>query len=207
MLKTYQLHEAEREALGIPPLPLTASQTAQLCELLKQPPPDVAPDLLLRLLQDRVPPGVDGAAYVKAAFLTAIAKGETTSSLISPLEAVAILGTMLGGYNVESLVSLLQSSQPDLAAAAATSLSRTLLVYDAFHNVQELAQSNVYAQRVLEFWAEATWFTERPPLAEAISVTIFKVPGETNTDDLSPAPHATSRPGTIWTTLSMGGRG
>jgi len=194
MLKTYQLHEAEREALGIPPLPLTASQTAQLCELLKQPPPDVAPDLLLRLLQDRVPPGVDGAAYVKAAFLTAIAKEETTSSLISPLEAVAILGTMLGGYNVESLVSLLQSSQPDLAAAAATSLSRTLLVYDAFHNVQELAQSNVYAQRVLEFWAEATWFTERPPLAEAISVTIFKVPGETNTDDLSPAPHATSRP-------------
>lgn len=192
MLESYRHHVAERAALGIPPLPLSAEQTAELCELLKHPPAGEE-DFLLGLLRDRVPPGVDQAAYVKAGFLGAIAKGDITSPLVSPTAAIELLGTMMGGYNVQALIDLLQVEA--LAATAAIALSKTLLVYDAFHDVQELAErSNTAAQQVLEAWANAEWFTSRAPLPEAITVTIFKVPGETNTDDLSPATHATTRP-------------
>ncbi|MDX2215747.1 MAG: bifunctional aconitate hydratase 2/2-methylisocitrate dehydratase [Oculatellaceae cyanobacterium bins.114] len=194
MLDAYRNHVAERAALGIPPLPLTAEQMSDLCDMLKNPPADEA-ETLLMLLRDRVPPGVDQAAYVKAGFLTAIAKGEATSPLVSPHDAVELLGTMMGGYNVQSLIDLLHSSDAEIAGHAADSLSKILLVYDAFHDVQELAESgNSYAQQVMQAWADAAWFTTRPELPEAITVTVFKVPGETNTDDLSPAPHATTRP-------------
>ncbi|GAB4380702.1 MAG: bifunctional aconitate hydratase 2/2-methylisocitrate dehydratase [Elainellaceae cyanobacterium] len=194
MLESYRKHVEERAALAIPPLPLSAEQTSDLCELLKNPPAGEE-EALLAMLRDRVPPGVDQAAYVKAGFLTAVAKGEVSSPLISPQYAVELLGTMMGGYNVQSLVDLLQSSKSELAATAATALSKTLLVYDAFHDVLELSQSgNAYAQQVIEAWTEAKWFTDRPKLPESITVTVFKVPGETNTDDLSPAPHATTRP-------------
>lgn len=193
MLESYRQHVAERAALGIPPLPLTPQQTSELCELLKQPPAGEE-EVLLELLRDRVPPGVDQAAYVKAGFLTAIAKGEATSPLITPVEAVKLLGTMMGGYNVQSLIELLQVDNAELATAAQAALSKTLLVFDAFHDIQELAATNSYAKQVLESWANAEWFTSRPTLPEAIQVTVFKVPGETNTDDLSPATHAATRP-------------
>lgn len=194
MLESYRQHVAERATLGIPALPLTAQQMSELGELLKNPPAGEA-DFLLHLLRDRVPPGVDEAAYVKAGFLTAIAKGEITSPLVSPKDAVELLGTMMGGYNVHALIDMLQSSDAELAATATTALSKTLLVYDAYHDIKDLAdQGNSYAQQVLQSWAEAEWFTSRPQLPEAITVTVFKVPGETNTDDLSPAPHATTRP-------------
>ena len=194
MLETYRQHVADRAQLGIPPLPLTAEQTTELCELLKSPPAGEEA-ALMELLRDRIPPGVDQAAYVKAGFLTAIAKGEITSPLITPVEAVELLGTMMGGYNVQSLVDLLQSPDAELASSAAIALSKTLLVYDAFNDVQELASAeNPYAKQVMDSWAAADWFTSRPSLPEEITVTVFKVPGETNTDDLSPAPHATTRP-------------
>ncbi|WAL62701.1 bifunctional aconitate hydratase 2/2-methylisocitrate dehydratase [Thermocoleostomius sinensis] len=194
MLESYRNHVAERSSLHIPPLPLSAEQTSALCELLKDPPVGEE-EALLSLLRDRIPPGVDQAAYVKAGFLTALAKGEATSPLVSPKQAVELLGTMMGGYNVQSLVDLLQSDDADLATAAVAALSKTLLVYDAFHDVLELAESgNVYAKQVVDAWANAEWFTCRPQLPESITVTVFKVPGETNTDDLSPAPHATTRP-------------
>lgn len=211
MLEKYHQHVAERAALGIPPLPLDAQQTSELCELLKNPPKG-EDDTLLHLLRDRVSPGVDPAAYVKAGFLTAVAKKEVKSPVISPIEAVQLLGTMVGGYNVQSLIELLQfattstsdSSETPLvmggegkepiAAYAAAALSKTLLVYDAFHDILELAKTNPYAKRVVDSWAAAEWFTSRPQLPEYINVTVFKVPGETNTDDLSPATHATTRP-------------
>ena len=211
MLAEYQQHTQERAQLGIPPLPLDAVQTSALCELLKNPPTGEE-ELLLNLLRDRIPPGVDQAAYVKAGFLTAIAKAEITSPLVSPVDAVELLGTMIGGYNVQSLIDLLQVSsssvsessetplvmggegREQIAAYAANALSKILLVYDAFHDVLELAQTNPYAKQVVNSWAEAEWFTLRPTLPEFITVTVFKVPGETNTDDLSPATHATTRP-------------
>ncbi|NEP02059.1 MAG: bifunctional aconitate hydratase 2/2-methylisocitrate dehydratase [Symploca sp. SIO2E9] len=193
MLESYRQHLAERAALGILPLPLNSQQTSQLCELLKAPPAGEE-ETLMALLQDRIPPGVDQAAYVKASFLTAIAKGETNSPLISPTDAVFLLGTMLGGYNVGSLVSLLKSDDANLASTAATALSKTLLVFDAFHDVLALAEVNPYAQQVIEAWANAEWFISRPQLPEEFKVTVFKVLGETNTDDLSPATHATTRP-------------
>ena len=193
MLESYRQHAAERAALGIPPLPLDAQQTSDLCELLKHPPAGEE-ETLLALLRDRVPPGVDQAAYVKAGFLTAIAKTDITSPLISPKDAVMLLGTMMGGYNVHSLIDLLQSDDAELAAAAVAALSKTMLIFDAFHDVQVLAETNANARRVMTAWAEAKWFTDRPVLAEAITVVVFKVPGETNTDDLSPATHATTRP-------------
>ncbi|BAY11506.1 bifunctional aconitate hydratase 2/2-methylisocitrate dehydratase [Calothrix sp. NIES-2098] len=211
MLESYRQHVVERAELGIPPLPLDAKQTSELCELLKNPPKGEE-DTLLHLLRDRVPPGVDAAAYVKAGFLTAIAKGETKSPLISPIQAVELLGTMVGGYNVQSLIELLQTpttsvsessetplvmggqGKEPIAAYAANALSKILLVYDAFHDVLELSKTNPYAKRVIDSWAEAEWFTVRPQLPKAITVTVFKVPGETNTDDLSPATHATTRP-------------
>ncbi|MCF2145654.1 bifunctional aconitate hydratase 2/2-methylisocitrate dehydratase [Desmonostoc muscorum LEGE 12446] len=211
MLELYRKHVVERAALGIPPLPLDAKQTSELCELLKNPPKGEE-DTLLHLLSDRVPPGVDAAAYVKAGFLTAIAKEEVTSPLISPIQAVQLLGTMVGGYNVPALIDLLQvptvslsdSSETPLvmggqgkepiAAYAANALSKILLVYDAFHDVLELSKTNPFAKRVVDSWAEAEWFSIRPTVPEAITVTVFKVPGETNTDDLSPAQSATTRP-------------
>ncbi|MBH8562934.1 bifunctional aconitate hydratase 2/2-methylisocitrate dehydratase [Nostoc sp. CENA67] len=211
MLESYRQHVAERAALGIPPLPLDAKQTSQLCELLKNPPAGEE-TTLLHLLRDRVPPGVDAAAYVKAGFLSAIAKGEVTSPLISPIDAVELLGTMVGGYNVQALIDLLQLSnvstskssetpltmggqgKEPIAAYAATALSKILLVYDAFHDVLELSKTNPFAKQVIDSWAEAEWFTTRPQLPEYINVTVFKVPGETNTDDLSPATQATTRP-------------
>lgn len=193
MLKSYRQHVQERAALGIPPLPLTAEQTADLCELLKSPPAGEE-DALMALLRDRIPPGVDQAAYVKASFLSAIANTETTSPLITPIAAVELLGTMMGGYNVQSLVDLLKSENSALATAAATALKHTVLVYDAYHDVMELAQTNAYAQSVVDSWVAAEWFTTQAALPESITVTVFKVPGETNTDDLSPAPHATTRP-------------
>ncbi|MGB3694778.1 MAG: bifunctional aconitate hydratase 2/2-methylisocitrate dehydratase [Spirulinaceae cyanobacterium] len=192
MLKEYRQQVAERAALGIPPLPLDTEQTAQLCDLLKDP-PSGEEEALLGMLRDRVPPGVDQAAYVKASFLTSVAKGEVKCPLISPLEAAELLGTMVGGYNVQSLVDLL-SAKAELATAGVKALSKTLLVYDSFHDVLELAETNSYAKQVVDAWADAEWFTTRPELPAAITVTVFKVPGETNTDDLSPAPHATTRP-------------
>ncbi len=193
MLDAYRQHVAERAALGIPPLPLTAAQTADLCELLKQPPAAEKEELLM-LLRDRVPPGVDEAAYVKAGFLTGVAKGEITCPLISPQGAVDLLGTMVGGYNVQSLVELLKSRDSNLAAEAANALSKTLLVFDAFNDVLTLADVNPYAKQVVDAWANGAWFIAKPKVPEAVEVTVFKVPGETNTDDLSPATHATTRP-------------
>jgi aconitate hydratase 2 / 2-methylisocitrate dehydratase len=191
MLEQYRQHVAERSALGIPPLPLSAEQASELCELLKHPPAGEEA-ALMEMLSDRIPPGVDQAAYVKAGFLTAIAKGEVTSPLLTPASATELLGTMMGGYNVHALIDLLQVET--VAPIAVAALSKTLLVYDAFHDVQELAATNAYAQQVIDSWAAAEWFTMRPKLAESITVTVFKVPGETNTDDLSPATHATTRP-------------
>ena len=193
MLEAYRKHAAEREALGIPALPLMAEQTSELCEILKNP-PEAEQEELLALLRDRVPPGVDDAAYVKAGFLTAVAKGEIECPVISATVAVRLLGTMIGGYNVQSLVDLLKSDDSAIATEATKALSKTLLVFDAFNDVLELSQNNSYAKQVIDSWADAEWFTSRPTPAEAITVTVFKVPGETNTDDLSPAPHATTRP-------------
>ncbi|TVQ54470.1 MAG: bifunctional aconitate hydratase 2/2-methylisocitrate dehydratase [Spirulina sp. DLM2.Bin59] len=193
MLEAYRNHVAERAALGIPPLPLNAEQTAELCELLKNP-PGAEKEELLMLLRDRVPPGVDEAAYVKAGFLTAIAKGETVCPLISKQGAVDLLGTMVGGYNVQSLVSLLKARDQEVARTAAIALCQTTLVFDAFNDVLKLSEVNPHAKQVIDAWANATWFISKPKLPETLTVTVFKVPGETNTDDLSPAPHATTRP-------------
>ncbi len=193
-LLQYRQHAEERSALGIPPLPLSAEQVSWLCDLL-QAPPAGEEEFLLALIRDRVPPGVDQAAYVKATFLSAIAKSEITSPLISPTEAVQLLGTMMGGYNVSALLELLKSESTAIAEAATHSLSKTLLVYDAFHDIQELAEAgNPHAHKVMQAWADAEWFTSRSTLPASITVTVFKVPGETNTDDLSPATHATTRP-------------
>ncbi|MEM9217444.1 MAG: bifunctional aconitate hydratase 2/2-methylisocitrate dehydratase [Cyanobacteria bacterium P01_F01_bin.150] len=202
MLKSYRNHVSERAALGIPPLPLNDEQTAELCEMLQNPPTGEE-ETLLELLRDRVPPGVDKASYVKASFLTAIAKGEANSPLVSPKEAVELLGTMMGGYNVQSLIDLLQADSDEIAKTATAALSKTLLVYDAFNDVMDLAKTDAYAKEVVEAWANADWFTSRPEVPETITVTVFKVPGETNTDDLSPAPHATTRPDIPLHSLAM----
>ncbi|BAP16915.1 bifunctional aconitate hydratase 2/2-methylisocitrate dehydratase [cyanobacterium endosymbiont of Epithemia turgida] len=192
MLKSYRKHKEERAKLGIPPLALTAEQTSQLCKLLKNPPEELKKELLM-LLRDRIPPGVDEAAYVKAGFLTGVAKGEIICTTISPQEAVNLLGTMIGGYNVQSLVGLLKSTDSNLASAAVTALSRTILVFNAFNEVLELSETNPYARQVIDAWSNASWFTNKLKVPEAIIVTVFKVCGETNTDDLSPALHATTR--------------
>ena len=192
MLEAYRQHVEERAALGVVPQPLDAEQTAQLVELLKSP-PKAEEDFILDLLTNRVPAGVDEAAYVKAAFLTAVAKGEANSPLISNVRAVELLGTMLGGYNIVSLIEFLDNDE--LAPAATNALSHTLLVFEAFHDVKEKADSgNSYAKTIIESWADAEWFTARPEVPKKITVTVFKVPGETNTDDLSPAEDAWSRP-------------
>ena len=191
MLESYRQHVAEREAEGLPPLALDANQVAELVELIKNPPAGEE-DFLMDLLVNRVPPGVDQAAYVKAAFLADVAKGITPCDLIDTVRATEILGTMLGGYNIQPLIDLLDIEAT--ADAAATALSHTLLVYDAFHDVAEKSKSNEAAARVIRSWADAEWFTSKQELTEEIVVTVYKVPGETNTDDLSPATEAWSRP-------------
>jgi aconitate hydratase 2/2-methylisocitrate dehydratase len=192
MLQAYRDHVAERASLGIPPKPLSPEQAAQLVELLQSPPAG-EDEFLLDLIANRVPPGVDEAAYVKAGFLSAIAKSESSCPLIDAAAAVKMLGNMLGGYNIETLVGLLKDDS--LGENAAVQLKQTLLMFDAFHDVEELARSgNTNAQSVLESWAAGEWFTDAPAVAESIKVAVFKVTGETNTDDLSPAPDAWSRP-------------
>jgi aconitate hydratase 2/2-methylisocitrate dehydratase len=192
VLESYRKHVEERAAEGVPPKPLDAQQVAALVELMKSPPPGEG-DFLLELLSQRVPPGVDEAAYVKAGFLAAIAKGETSSPLIEPVKAVELLGTMLGGYNVEPLIQLLDDAR--LGPTAAKALSHTLLIFDSLHDVLEKARAgNANARQVVDSWAAADWFTARPELAHKLTMTVFKVDGETNTDDLSPAGDAWSRP-------------
>ncbi|MEO7012962.1 MAG: bifunctional aconitate hydratase 2/2-methylisocitrate dehydratase [Dokdonella sp.] len=192
MLTSYRQHVAERAALGIPPLPLSAQQTAALIELLKQPGTEDAA-FLLDLITHRVPAGVDDAAKVKASFLAALAFGSERCPLISPERATELLGTMLGGYNIHPLVELLDHAT--LAPIAAEALKKSLLMFDAFHDVKDRAdKGNVHAQGVLQSWADAEWFTSRPEVPESLTITVLKVSGETNTDDLSPAPDATTRP-------------
>jgi aconitate hydratase 2/2-methylisocitrate dehydratase len=190
----------DRASLGIPPLPLNASQTAELCELLQNPPAG-SEQALRQLLIDRVPPGVDEAAYVKASWLTAVAHGRIHSPVVSPELAVQLLGTMVGGYNVQSLVELL--SHPSLGKLSAEALSHTLLIFDSFHQVWEMAETNANAKGVIESWARAEWFLAKPPLAESLTGIVFKVAGEINTDDLSPATHAATRPDIPLHALSM----
>jgi len=192
MLQEYRQHTQERAALGIVPEPLSAKKTQALVSLLEAP-PQGEEIFLMHLLTERIPGGVDDAAYVKAAFLTAITRGTASSPLISKVRAVEILGTMLGGYNISTLVELLDSAE--LAPEATRQLKKTLLMFDAFHDVDSKAKAgNPHAREVMQAWADAEWFTSRPKLAERITLTVFKVRGETNTDDLSPAQDAWSRP-------------
>jgi len=192
MLQAYRAHVAERAALGIPPLPLSAKQTAELIELLKNPPKGEE-SVLVDLITHRVPAGVDDAAKVKASYLAAVAHGTEKCALISREKATELLGTMLGGYNLTPLIDLLDDAQ--VGAVAAEGLKKTLLMFDQFHDVKEKAdKGNAHAKAVLQSWADAEWFTSRPEVPKSITLTVFKVTGETNTDDLSPAPDAWSRP-------------
>lgn len=192
MLEAYRAHVAERAEIGVVPKPLSAEQVADLIELLKSPPAG-EDEFILDLISNRVPAGVDEAAYVKAGFLSALAKGEATSPLIDEAHAIKLLGTMLGGYNITTLVDLLDDA--GLAANAAEELKHTLLMFDAFYDVAEKAKNgNEHAKGVMQSWADAQWFTSKPALPEKLTVAVFKVPGETNTDDLSPAQDAWSRP-------------
>ncbi|MDO9092813.1 MAG: bifunctional aconitate hydratase 2/2-methylisocitrate dehydratase [Rubrivivax sp.] len=192
MLQAYRQHAVERAALGIPPLPLDAQQVAALIELIKAPPAGEEA-FLMDLLTHRVPPGVDDAAKVKASFLAAVAHGEVAVALVSKAKATELLGTMVGGYNVHPLIELLDDAQ--VAAIAAEGLKKTLLMFDFFNDVAVKAKAgNAKAAEVMKSWADAEWFTTRPEVPRSITVSVFKVPGETNTDDLSPAPDAWSRP-------------
>jgi aconitate hydratase 2 / 2-methylisocitrate dehydratase len=192
MLNAYRQHVAERAALGIPALPLTAAQTAQLIELMKAPPKGEE-QFLVELITHRVPAGVDDAAKVKASYLAAVAHGTEQCPLVTRAKATELLGTMLGGYNIGPLIELLDDAEVGTVAAAA--LKHTLLMFDQFHDVKEKAdRGNANAKAVLRSWADAEWFTTRPELPQSLTITVFKVPGETNTDDLSPAPDAWSRP-------------
>ena len=191
MLKNYKEHVEERLQEGIPPLPLNAEQVSGLVELLKAPPAGEE-DFILDLITNRTPAGVDPAAYVKAAFLTDVAKGATSSPLIDKRLATKLLGTMLGGYNVESLIGLLEDDA--VGELAADGLSKTLLMFNAKHDVIELSKTNKNAKRVVDSWSDAEWFTNKPKLPEVIKAIVFRVEGEINTDDLSPAPDAPSRP-------------
>ena len=192
MLEAYRAHVAERAELGIVPKPLDPQQTADLVELLKNPPAGEE-EILIELLTHRVPAGVDESAYVKAGFLTAVVSGEAESPLIDKATALTLLGTMLGGYNIKPMIESL--SVPELADIAIEALSHTLLMFDAFYDVKDLASAgNEAASKVMQSWANGDWFTSRDDVAEKITVSVFKVPGETNTDDLSPAPDAWSRP-------------
>ena len=192
MLQDYRKHINERAGEGIVPKPLDAEQTAALVELIKVPPVGEEA-FLIDLLTHRVPAGVDDAAYVKAGFLAAVTKGEANSPILSPEQATKLLGTMLGGYNIQPMIELLDNDA--LSAVAAEGLSHTLLMFDAFHDVQEKAQAgNAAAKQVLQSWADGDWFTAKEKVETKITVKVFKVTGETNTDDLSPAPDAWSRP-------------
>lgn len=203
MLQAYRTHVAERDTLGIPPLPLNAKQTGELVELLKNPPTGEA-QFLLDLITHRVPAGVDDAAKVKASYLAAVAHGKEKCELISPAKAAELLGTMLGGYNISAMVELLDSADASVAQAAADGLKKTLLMFDQFHDVQEKAENgNAQAKAVLQSWADAEWFTSRPEVPASIQITVFKVDGEINTDDLSPAPDAFSRPDIPMHALAM----
>ena len=202
LIQEYRAHTDERAENGIPPLPLTADQARELIELLQQD-PVAEQEYLLELFCEHISPGVDDAAFEKAAFLDRIVKGETASSAISVVEAVNILGTMLGGYNVKPLVDALSHNSADVAAAAAEMLKKTLLVYESFDTVAELSKSNSYAKEVMESWANAEWFTSKPVIPEKMTLTVFKVSGETNTDDLSPASEAFTRSDIPLHALSM----
>ncbi len=202
LIQEYRAHTDERAQSGIPPLPLTADQARELIELLQQD-PVVEQEYLLTLFREHISPGVDDAAFEKAAFLDRIVKGEAACSVISAVEAVNILGTMLGGYNVKPLVDALSHDNSDVAAAAADMLKKTLLVYESFDAVAELAKSNSYAKEVMESWANAEWFESKPSIPEKMTLTVFKVPGETNTDDLSPASEAFTRSDIPLHALSM----
>tara|TARA_A200000113_G_scaffold66377_1_gene57625 strand:- start:11066 stop:13645 length:2580 start_codon:yes stop_codon:yes gene_type:complete len=190
MLKNYKKHVEERAKQNIPPLPLDADQTSQLVKLLKTEQKES--DDLLYMFKERIPAGVDQAAYVKAAFLADITEGKTSSPYISNNDAVEILGTMLGGYNIQPLIKCLKNDE--LAETAVKNLSKTLLIFDAFNEIFELSKNNKYAKQVIENWSNATWFTDKKDLPDKIKLTVFKVSGEINTDDLSPAPDAWSRP-------------
>jgi aconitate hydratase 2/2-methylisocitrate dehydratase len=190
MLNEYKAHVDERAAQNIPPLPLDADQTAQLANLLKSEHEES--ELLLHLLKERVPAGVDQSAYVKAAFLADITTGETASPYITKSDAIQILGTMLGGYNIQPLIECLKVDE--LGDEAAEALGKTLLIFDAFNEIFELSKTNEYAKKVVDAWADGKWFTEKAKLPEQIKLTVYKVPGEINTDDLSPATDAWSRP-------------
>ncbi len=201
MLAAYRQHVAERAALGIPPLPLTAQQTAEVIELLKVPPAG-EDKVLVDLITNRVPAGVDDAAKVKASYLAAVAFGKEVSPLISRGRATELLGTMLGGYNIHPLIELLDDAM--VGTIAAEALKHTLLMFDAFHDVEEKAYAgNANAKSVVQSWADAEWFTSKPEVPQSLTITIFKVPGETNTDDLSPAPDATTRPDIPMHALAM----
>ena len=190
MLNEYKIHEQERAEQNIPPLPLDPDQTSQLVDLLKADHEES--ELLLYLLKERVPAGVDQSAYVKAAFLADITTGKSTSPYLSKLEAVKLLGTMLGGYNIQPLIACLKTD--DLGEEAANALSKTLLIFDAFNEIFDLSKTNSYAKTVVDAWAEGKWFTEKSEIPNQIKLTVYKVPGEINTDDLSPATDAWSRP-------------
>ena len=202
LLKDYADHVAERAAKGIPPLPLNAEQTNCITKLLEQ---DSTYDssYLLDLLINRVPPGVDEAAYVKASWLNAIVNSEKYCKSINPEKAIEILGTMIGGYNVNSLTEILKHKNNLLAKEAAEVLKNIILVYDAANDIFDLSQNNIYAKEVINSWANAEWFKTKYPLPKEITCLAFKVDGETNTDDLSPAVHATSRPDIPLHSLSM----
>ncbi|MFM8796756.1 MAG: bifunctional aconitate hydratase 2/2-methylisocitrate dehydratase, partial [Betaproteobacteria bacterium] len=201
MLQAYRAHVAERAALGIPPLPLDAKQVAALIELIKTPPAGEEA-VLMDLLTHRVPPGVDDAAKVKASFLAAVAHGDVKVALITRAKATELLGTMVGGYNVHPLIELLDDAE--VGGVAAEGLKKTLLMFDFFNDVAEKARAgHAQAKAVMQSWADAEWFTSRPEVPKSITVTVFKVPGETNTDDLSPAPDAWSRPDIPLHSLAM----
>jgi aconitate hydratase 2/2-methylisocitrate dehydratase len=201
MLLAYRAHVAERAALGIPPLPLSAKQTAEVIELLKNPPAGEEATLV-DLITHRVPAGVDDAAKVKASYLAAVAHGTEKCPLITRQRATQLLGTMLGGYNISPMIDLLDDAA--VAAEAAEGLKKTLLMFDQFHDVKEKAdKGNAFAKAVLQSWADAEWFTTRPEVPKAIKLTVFKVAGEINTDDLSPAPDAFSRPDIPMHALAM----
>ncbi len=192
MLELYRKHVEERAAEGIVPMPLNAEQMAALVELIKYPPKGEE-EFILNLLVNRVPAGVDEAAFIKASFLSAITKGAVISPILTASDAAELLGTMLGGYNITPLIELLDN--PVLAPIAVKGLSHTLLIFDAFHDIQEKANAgNDFAKQIMQSWADAEWFTSKPRIPEKLTVSVFKVSGETNTDDLSPAPDAWSRP-------------
>ena len=188
MLENYKKSFKERDDLGIPPLPLSAEQTSELVDLIKKE----NNKELLELLINRVPAGVDDAAYVKAAFLADITQKKIQCELISPKDATFYLGTMLGGYNVEPLINLIDDQE--CGEIAVDALSKTLLIFDAFNDIAELSSKSKNAKKILNSWAEAEWFLSKPEVSDLIKATVFKVPGETNTDGLSPAPDAWSRP-------------